>query len=83
MDLELATPVGKRRAVEVSTRSGGAVTYLREKATLRQELGDVGREDDVPAGREEGEGARVSRGIFRCGCSGSLRWGAKAIRVRA
>ena len=34
------------------------MTYLREKATLRQELGDVGREDDVPAEREEGEGAR-------------------------
>lgn len=84
MNLELATPVGKRRAWRVSTRSGGAVTYLREKATLRQELGDVGREDDVPAGREEGEGARgQSRNFSVRVPGGPCGWVQKAIRVRA
>ena len=48
----------------------GGGNYLREKATLRQELGDVGREDDVPAGREEGEGARGQSRIFGAGAGG-------------
>ena len=77
MNLELATPVGKRRAWRVSTRSGGAVTYLREKATLRQELGDVGREDDVPAGREDGEGARGQSRNFSVGYPGVPAVGCK------